>query len=147
MSTARTGLAAALLAASVVIGLSGCFNPVDAVQQGVEDAVEGAVEGATGGDVQIGGDLPEGFPTEVPLVDGEIVAAAGTGDGWVVTIRTDAADPVGDAVAALEAAGYVEDPEMAAIQVEGAALRSNGTWNVLVAGDTGGVAYTVTPVQ
>ncbi|HEU4467116.1 MAG TPA: hypothetical protein VFR98_11360, partial [Agromyces sp.] len=52
------GRAAALLSVAAVATalLTGCVgNPVeDLVNQGVEDAVEGA----TGGDVELGGDLP-----------------------------------------------------------------------------------------
>ncbi|QEO15542.1 hypothetical protein FLP10_14695 [Agromyces intestinalis] len=150
MSTVRIhrALAAAGVSTVIAIGLTGCFNPFERmVQQGVEDAVEGAVEGATGGDVSIG-ELPSGFPeSEIPLIEGEVVFAAGApnqeGEGWLITIKSPAADPVADAVAKLEAAGFTTDPNLEGVDLQGMAIRTNGTWTVWVGGDTDGVAYTV----
>ncbi|QAY73567.1 hypothetical protein ET445_09670 [Agromyces protaetiae] len=152
MSTQRTvrRLLTVLAGAAVTTTLlTGCFgNPIgDLVSGGAEKAIEDA----TGGDVSLGGDLPEGFPKdEVPLVDGEILFAAGNDaegeTGWLVTVKATGADPVADAVAKLEAAGYTE-PTDVGVTVEGFAMRTNGTWNVLVTGDTDGLAYTITSVQ
>ncbi|WP_298329560.1 hypothetical protein [Haloactinopolyspora sp.] len=68
-------------------------------------------------DVQIGTDLPAGFPADdVPLVEGEIVSAGGTeAEGiWVVMVRTaEPADAVeGQAISLLTAAGYAESEEL-----------------------------------
>lgn len=124
--------------------LTGCFgNPVeDLVQQGVEEAVEDA----TGGDVSLGGELPADFPTSVPLVDGDISLAAGTGgaEGWVVVITSSASDPVADAASALEGAGFTEDTAVTGAGV-GAKVYSNAEYIVLVAGEGTTVSYTVTP--
>lgn len=145
-SRIRRSVAVAAVAIGLGVGLSGCFfNPFNP-QGSVEDAVEGAVEGATGGDVSLGGELPEGFPTEVPLIEGEIVFGAGTGgeEGWFVTIESDSTDPVADAAAALEAAGFTEQAGLEG--VEAVAVRTNGTYDVFVVGDEDGtVSYTVTP--
>ena len=109
---ARRAAAAAALAALAAALLTGCFsNPVeDLVNQGVEDAVEGA----TGGDVSLDGELPAGFPESIPLVDGEIAFGAGAGgeEGWIVIVTSTAADPVADAVAELEGAGFTKDTEL-----------------------------------
>ncbi|UOE45631.1 hypothetical protein [Agromyces larvae] len=150
MSIARIhrAFAATAVAAVLAVGLTGCVNPFERMmQQGVEDAVEGAVEGATGGDVALG-ELPEGFPeSEIPLIDGEIVFAAGAPsegeEGWLVTIKSTAADPLAEAIAELEAAGFTADPNLDGVDLQGMALRTNGTWTVWVGGDTDGVAYTV----
>ena len=143
--TTRTRAAIALAIAGVTASLlTGC-NPVDAVQQGVEEAIESA----TGGDVSLG-ELPEGFPESVPVIDGEIsIGAGGSADGtegWVVTIKSDAADPVADAVAALESAGFTKDESIATGGV-GAEFYSDGEYSVLLVGQGSSVVYTVTPVQ
>jgi hypothetical protein len=146
MSTpTRTRAAIALAIAGVTASLlTGC-NPVDAVQQGVEEAIEGA----TGGDVSLG-ELPEGFPESVPLIEGDIGVgaggAAGGEEGWVVTVTSDAADPMADAVAALEGAGFTKDPSIATGGA-GAAFYSDGEYSVLLVGQGKNVSYTVTPTQ
>lgn len=139
----RAAMALAIAAISATL-LTSCFgNPVeDLVNQGVEDAIEGA----TGGEVSVGGELPADFPTSVPLVDGKIGVAAGTGgaDGWVVVITSSASDPVADAAAALEEAGFTEDTTVSGAGM-GAKVYSNAEYLVLVAGEGETVSYTVTP--
>lgn len=54
--------------------------------------VEGAIEGATGGQVDLGGQsVPQDFPTQVPLADGQVLLGLSAGkDGekvWNVTIK------------------------------------------------------------
>jgi hypothetical protein len=142
ISRAAVAVAIAGITASL---LTGCFgNPGDLVNQGVEDAIESA----TGGDVSIGGELPEGFPTSVPLIDGDITVAAGAGgaDGWVVVIRSSASDPVAEAASALEGAGFAEDTTVSGAGM-GAKVYSNAEYIVLVAGEGETVSYTVTPAQ
>lgn len=83
-------------------------------------------------DVQIGTELPDGFPADdVPLVEGEIVSAGGTeAEGiWVVMIRTaEPADAVeGQAISLLTAAGYAESEEL-----PGMNAYVNGDLNVTV---------------
>lgn len=140
---AATAVAIAAIAATL---FTGCFgNPVeDLVNRGVEDAIEGA----TGGEVSLGGELPADFPTSVPLVDGTVGVAAGAGgaEGWVVVITSSTADPVADAAAALEAAGFTEDSTVSGAGM-GAKVYSNAEYLVLVAGDGETVSYTVTPKQ
>ena len=107
----RIGLAlAALLAVSPA--LAGCSDAQ------VQDAVNGAVQGATDGDVSLGGALPDGWPAEIPVIDGEIKFGAGNttnGDqGWVVTIASGAADPLADAKQTLVDAGFEEDTSTSA---------------------------------
>ncbi len=141
---ARRAAAAAALAALTSALLTGCFsNPVeDLVNQGVEDAVEGA----TGGDVSLGGELPAGFPESIPLIEGEIGFSAGTGgeEGWIVVINSTAADPMADAEAALEGAGYTKNTELSG-GGGGAVVYSDDENVVLLAGDGETVTYTVTP--
>jgi hypothetical protein len=79
-SPVRMGLALlAVLAAGPA--LAGCS---DAQVQG---AVNGAVQGATDGDVSLGGALPDGWPAEIPVIDGEIKFGAGNTTNGEATAR------------------------------------------------------------
>jgi hypothetical protein len=142
-TTTRAAIAVAIAGITAAL-LTGCFgNPVeDLVNRGVEEAVEGA----TGGDVSLGGKLPADFPTSVPIIDGDISVAAGAGgvEGWVVVISTSASDPVAEAAAALEAAGFTEDTTVSGAGM-GAKVYSNAEYLVLVAGEGETLSYTVTP--
>ena len=140
----RTRAVLAIAMAGVAATLfTGCFgNPVeDLVNRGVEDAVEGA----TGGDVSLGGELPADFPTSVPLVEGEVTFGAGAGgsEGWIVMITSTAADPVAEAAAALEGAGFTKNTELSG-GGSAAQVYSNDELIVLLAGEGETVTYTVT---
>ena len=144
-TTSRAAIAVAIagIAASL---LTGCFgNPAD-INQGVEDAIESA----TGGEVSLDGELPADFPASVPLIEGDITVAAGAGgsEGWVVVITPSSAsdDPVADAAAALEAAGFTEDKSISG-DGGGAAVYSDGEYTVLLVGQGSAVSYTVAPAQ
>jgi len=144
-TTSRAALAVAIAGIAAAL-LTGCFgNPGDLVNQGVEDAIEGA----TGGDVSLG-DLPEDFPTSIPLIDGDVSVGAGGGttgaDGWVVVITSSAADPMADAAAALEGAGFTEETAVSGGAM-GASAYSNAEYTVLIAGSGDTVTYTVSPKQ
>jgi hypothetical protein len=74
-------------------------------------AVEGIIEQQTGGDVDLGGNtVPEDFPAEVPLAEGEVVngSAITAAEGKVWNVIIDVSDPAApDSIAAqLEAAGF-----------------------------------------
>lgn len=147
-STKTRAALAASVAVFASVALAGCFaNPIEGLVKG---GVEQAVEGATGGDVSLGGQLPAGFPSEIPLIDGEIgfggSAGEGSEAGWVVTIQSEAADPIAEARAKLEAAGFTAEAGFEGDTGSLAAYR-NERYGVVVAGETGGVLYTVTPVQ
>ncbi|HEX6366425.1 MAG TPA: hypothetical protein VF000_09800 [Agromyces sp.] len=139
--TARSRLAIAVVIAGTCASLLTACNPVDAVNQGVEEAIESA----TGGDVSVG-ELPEDFPDSVPLIEGDVSVggAGGTSgaDGWFVVVTSTAADPVADAIAALEAAGFTRDQSIAG---EGASLYTNDEYTVLLLGRGEMVSYTVSP--
>lgn len=142
-TTTRAAIAITIAGLTATL-LTGCFgNPVEnLVNQGIEDAVEDA----TGGDVNLDGELPADFPESVPVIDGDINLAAGTGgsEGWVVVITSSAADPVAEAATALEGAGFTEDTSVSAGGLGGVAY-SNDEFIVLLAGEGGTVTYTVTP--
>ncbi|GAA1060915.1 hypothetical protein [Agromyces bracchium] len=135
-----TAVAASLAAAAL---LSGCTGTV---QEAVERGVEDAVEGATGGQVDLSGELPADFPASVPVIDGDVELAGGAADaeGWVVVMSSEATDPLGDARAAIEGAGFREDPTLAQATAAGSAY-TDGEYLVILAGEGGTVTYTVTP--
>lgn len=111
---ATVALAAALLIAAPLT-LTGC------------SVVEGIIENQTGGDIDLGGNtVPDDFPAEVPLADGEIVNGSTiSSDGgervWNVLINV--ADPAApDSIAAqLEAAGFIA-PGVGGVTAEGGTL-------------------------
>jgi hypothetical protein len=124
--------------------LAGCTDA------GVQDAVNGAVQDATGGDVSLGGTLPDGWPAEIPVIEGEIKFGAGNtidGDqGWVVTVASSAADPLADAKQALLDAGFETDTSGSAnVGDVGVVALKNATYAVMIAGTPDGLLYTVAP--
>jgi hypothetical protein len=142
-SPLRMGLALVALLA-VVPALAGCTDAE------VQDAVNGAVQGATDGDVSLGGSLPDGWPAEIPVIDGEISFGAGNitnGDqGWVVTVASSAADPLADAEQMLVDAGFAPDTSTSAnVGDVGVVSLTNATYLVTVVGTPDGVFYTVAP--
>jgi hypothetical protein len=106
-STVGRRLLVGVAAVALAGGLVGCSgSPIDNIVGG---AVDRAIEEAVGGDVDIStdGQIPEGFPETVPLVDGDVVGgAAGGAAGWTVVIRPDSVDRFADAKSALEGAGF-----------------------------------------
>ncbi|MBM7505323.1 hypothetical protein ACFPER_17695 [Agromyces aurantiacus] len=141
------GRAAALLplAALTAALLAGCAgNPV---QDLVDRTVEDAVEGATGGDVELSGDLPADFPESVPVIDGTIELAGGTGssaEGWVVVLSSPSSDPLADATTALTGAGFTQDATLSG-ESAGGSVYTDGEYLVVLAGDETTVTYTVMP--
>ncbi|GAA1056716.1 hypothetical protein GCM10017608_20870 [Agromyces luteolus] len=138
---ARAVAVVASLAAATL--LSGCTGTVqDLVERGVEDTVEDA----TGGRVELSGELPADFPASVPIIDGSIELAGGaaSSDGWVVVLTSEAADPLGDARAEVEGAGFREDSTLAQASAAGT-VYTDGEFLVILAGEGGTVTYTVTP--
>ncbi|MFT2815760.1 hypothetical protein [Leifsonia sp. A12D58] len=132
---------AALIAFAGVGGLAGCAQ--------ASNMVNGAVQSASGGDVSLGGSLPNGWPTEVPVIDGELMFGAGgiaDGTGWVVTVKSSAAEPLADAQALLEDAGFTVGSTAQGSQA-GVVSMKNENYTVVVAGTGDGLLYTVTPIS
>ena len=119
-----TASLAILLALAAAPALSGCAG------------IEGMVEQATGGDVSLpGNSVPDDFPAEVPLIDGDVVMGAGVGtaDGkaWNVTIKVTGLDAADDITAQLEGAGFTAAPG-ATTGESSALLYTNTTYSVAV---------------
>jgi hypothetical protein len=128
-----------------VLLLAGCsINPI-----------ESAIEGATGGNVDVGGTtIPDDFPAEVPLVDGDVANAFAVGTApekiWTVTKRVADASALERIKTDLEAAGFASDLGEATVGGFSGGVYANATYSVLVVvaeeKDGGWLAtYTVTP--
>lgn len=133
------------VAAAATLLLAGCSG--GPVRDLMDRAVEETVESATGGDVELGEHLPADFPETVPVIDGRIEVAGGAGgagEGWLVVLTPEGADPLGDATSALVDAGFAEDAALSG-EAEGGAVYTDGQWMVVLAGDATTVTYTVFP--
>jgi hypothetical protein len=98
------------LATVLALSLTGCFaNPVEGI-------VEQVIEDQTGVDVDVdadgtGASLPEGWPAEVPVPAGTIVASFASGGTYSVTIQL-ADENAGQAgLDALISAGFAVETE------------------------------------
>ena len=103
--------------------------------------IEGLIEQATGGEVNVSiGSLPDGWPTEVPVIDGDIIAggtAANDSDnpGWNVTIKVENEAAFADIKAQLEGAGFesVDAGELDGGDTISSGAFKNANYGVLVA--------------
>jgi hypothetical protein len=98
------------LATVLALSLTGCFaNPVEGI-------VEQVIEDQTGVDVDVNSDgsgasLPAGWPAEVPVPDGTILASFAAGDVYSATIQL-ADEAAGEAgLDALINAGFAVETE------------------------------------
>jgi len=96
-------------------------------------------------------DLPEGFPADVPLLDGDVVVSTDLGTGWVVWIHSiDAASDFAAASEVLTAAGFENTVTTAEGDSFFASFTNDKYQIQLTAGDdpTYGVSvgYTVYPI-
>lgn len=98
--------------------------------------VESAIEDATGADVSLGG-LPESWPAEVPVIDGDVAFAGTDASGenpvWNATISV-GSDVSADVATQLEGAGFSQTLE-GGLGVEGleGTHFTNGSYEVFVA--------------
>ena len=112
-TTSRAAIAVAIAGLTASL-FTGCFgNPADLVNQGVEDADRERHRRRRQPRRRTARRLPR---RSIPLIDGDITFSAGAGgaEGWVVILTSSAADPVAEAAAALEGAGFTEDTQVAA---------------------------------
>jgi hypothetical protein len=144
LRTRLTATVAILSALAIAPALAGC------------QVIESVVEGATGGDVQIGGtSIPEGFPAEVPVHDGDILNGSSiTKNGetvFNVVVKVADVSVFESIKTELGDAGFQPQEGYDMVENNGTitGLFNDGTWSVLVAVTTqdpvGTVAnYTVT---
>ncbi|MGV8875965.1 MAG: hypothetical protein ACOH1K_00485 [Rhodoglobus sp.] len=131
-----------VLAVLVSPALSGC----------VGNPIVGLVEQATGGTVDVGGqEIPDGFPTEVPLAAGDVIfgISAGEGDnrGFNVTISAGAQSPLAGIETQFADVGFESQVQASGAEGVGSLIFTSADWNVIVVVtkvDTGYTAnYTV----
>ncbi|SEE82736.1 hypothetical protein [Ruania alba] len=91
------------------------------------------------GSFSVGDDLPESFPADIPLIDGDILSASAMqsdgASGWAVQIQATGEGAFERAQQALRAAGFGESEEsfsMSSGDLEMVGL-DNGRWQVLLA--------------
>jgi hypothetical protein len=142
----RKGLTAVIAACLLIApALAGCsVNPI-----------ESAIEGVTGGNIDLGGTtIPGDFPSEVPLIDGEVVNAMAAGKApekiWTVTMKVADASVLEGVKADMEAAGFTSELGEAAVGGLTGGMYANETYSVLIVvaeeKDSGWMAtYTVAP--
>jgi hypothetical protein len=132
MTTLRTRIAVPLaIAASLVVlpALTGCTG-----------IINGIVNQASGGQVDLGGQsVPATFPSEIPLISGEIIYGLAItpddgADGWSVIVKVDGVGAIDTITAQMEAAGFVKNETIGGTTDEGAtAAFESANYNVLVA--------------
>lgn len=112
------------------------------------DSGEIRIDDGKGGSLSSGRRLPDSFPDEVALVEGEVLSGTALDDestrGWAVAVQLDGdlAAVFEDAVALLEERGFDQTAEIYAGTAS--ATLSNGAYDVLVAAfDDGSGAVTV----
>ena len=138
------------LAAPVLIALALLAGPSLVGCSLIQNPVEGIIEGATGEEVELPGtEIPEGFPKEVPVTDGEVVFGAAIGTGFSVSVRVDGPEAIDTITDELEAAGF--EKQLGGTTGESASQAfSSAQFTVLVTiakeGETGFIAnYVVAP--
>lgn len=114
MVTRRHGTALAAIALGASLTLTGCIgNPIDGlVNQGLQEAADGLLGGSADGE------LPKGFPTEVPIVPGEIQGGFGLNvegaNAWTVVVKVTAGsvEEAAEHIAGQMASAGFETPDM-----------------------------------
>ena len=103
--------------------------------------VEGMIEQLSGGEIDVSiGSLPDGWPTEVPVIDGEIIgggtAAGDDGSpGWNATIKVASAAAFGEIKSQLEGAGFtqLDAPDVDGSEEVTSGAFKNDNYGVIVA--------------
>jgi hypothetical protein len=118
-----------LSVAAALLLLAGCSAPAPGAGSGAPTA---SAAGSATATAEAGTTLPSDFPSGIPLIDGDIVTASTTSNGWEVWIAS--ADPIdgyGQASSSLQDAGF---SAIADQSINGAAggLFDNGAYTVTV---------------
>ena len=136
------------IAAPVLIALALLAGPTLAGCSLIQNPVENVIEGVTGGEVDLPStELPDDFPSEVPLYDGEIANTMALGDAdakvYTVSIRVPGTETIDEIVSDFEADGYTSTISGNSAEGSTAAFESD-KWSVIVVivaeGDTGWIA-------
>lgn len=153
--TIKMKVTAALGVVTCAFLLASC-SPGDLIDRAVEKGVEKGIEAATGSEIDIdedggqisiatedgevsfgsGSELPDGFPDEVPLIDGEITSgmrfSEADSDGYMVGVVVKGAmsDVYAEATGLLEAAGFTESSSVDLGGIRNAIYEPNGAISV-----------------
>ena len=100
-------------------------------------SVQNLVHDVTGGKVDVPGkSVPKDFPSEVPIVSGEVLSGAGVGDAkskiWNVSIRAKGSTAIDEVLTTLTSAGFDCKTLTATTADGGALLCEKGTLSVAV---------------
>lgn len=133
---------ALLLSLGGVSLLAGCSG-----DGGSESSASPTATPTTSGEVTAEGELPAGWPSDVPVIEGTVLVGAGNASQgrWVVTIDSPSSDPLGEARSQLEDAGYTAD-KSASAGGTGTVTLANSAYSVLLVSNADGIVYTVTTV-
>ncbi|MFV0286153.1 MAG: hypothetical protein ACK5IM_07160 [Demequina sp.] len=147
-TAAVTTLSATMLAGCSAEGLG------DAVGTFARDSAQQAVEDATGGDISLnfgdGATLPADWPDSIPVPEGELAAAAVTGEGWTIA-ATAPSLTLTDYVEQLEDAGFTASASGSVGDAASTHHLSDGThavttaWAAEPGGDSGLITVVVAP--
>lgn len=156
----RVRIVTGVLAMGIATTLAGCFgNPIDALvdqaaQGGAEQVAEDLIEGMSGGEASVDfGSLPEGFPSEVPLVSENIIQSMTVDEGMVVIVtdprnKDELVAQVKSDFAGWEQQGTADMGEMAGFTFsKGETLTVNVSIIAPSEGEDATVGYTVIPAQ
>lgn len=148
MLTRRHSTALIALVLGATVGLTGCAaNPLEGlINQGIEDATGGLFGGGSAGE------LPKGFPAEVPIVPGEIQGGFGINvegaNGWTVVVKVTAGsvEEAAEHIAGQMAAAGFETPDVGA-SIAGQSVKTYskdtlGALVTVVGDDSGAVTAT-----
>lgn len=149
MFTARRRVSASIaivLALGGAVALSACSaNPLESI-----------VNQATDGKVSLGGEsIPDGFPSAVPVAEGDVVFGIAVGDvgsrSYNVTISTGTESPLDAIETQFADAGFDSQVQASGGDGVGTVIFSSDDWNVALVvahSDDGYTAnYTVTPAD
>lgn len=132
-------LSLGLLSASACGGDGTTITTPDGTVKVDADGSDFSVEGEDGTKVEGGTELPEGFPDEVPLVDGRIIQAVkatdgASGGGFSVSIEVDGdvTAAFADASGRLEAADFADEGYLGTSGEVSLGTYTSPEWQVLV---------------
>lgn len=108
-------LSSRLIGSVLLLGLSGCANPVEApIEQQAGTHIDSSGDGMTieseDGTVQVGTgtELPADFPAELPIPPGQLIGAVSGGGGWSLTYEGVERPEIDGLESAISGAGYEE---------------------------------------
>jgi len=153
MRKPATTIATGALVLFAALGLTGCAGQIEnAIREGAERAIED-VTTENGIDVDLGGGstAPDGWPSSVPVPEGDILLSGSAEGGFSIIMTAEQAE-IERVIEQMKSGGFSEQSNMGVDQGRMVVLQ-DAEWNVaLVYGedaDSGKMSlmYTLTPVK